>query len=239
MRKHIIFWMSILCDMALGQHRSTFMTKYKDAIQKYIMIGHEEGWKNCDILSANPTDDDVPQISLKLEEIRRLNINLAFEKTNCLLVNYHVRSTASLLALLEFGWKVINHVRLAFLIKLNSSITLGMATNTSNLPFLVAAELEDDTEQFLCPVVGQSKPRLEDKMCHVSYMDYKYKSLRMSLMGMPPDFVFIKATKTIDGANMRLIRMIAQRLKFQPKINMATSFSAAVKQVKNIIKHLK
>merc|ERR1711902_250595 len=64
-------------------------------------------------------------------------------------------------------------------------------------------------------------------------MDYKYKSLRMSMMGMPPDFVFIKATKTIDGANMRLIKMIAQRLKFRPKISIATSFSAAVKQSNN------
>ena len=224
--------------MTLGQHQSIFLTKYKDAIQRYIMTGHEEGWNHCDILSADPSDDDVPQISLKLDDIKRLNINLAFEKTKCLLVNYHVKSKASLLTLMEFGWKAVNHARLAFVIKLNSGITLDMATNTSNLPFLVAAELKDDTEQFLCPVVGQSKPRLEDKMCHVSYMDYKYKSLRMSLMGMPPDFVFIKATKTIDGANMRLIKMIAQRLKFRPKINMATSFSAAVKQVKDIVKQL-
>ena len=101
-----------LLNTALGQ-QSIFFAKYKDAIQKYIMTGHEDGWRHCDILSANPSDGGLPQISMTLDNIRNLDIRLAFENTQCLLITYDVSSRASLLALLEFGWNAINHVRLA------------------------------------------------------------------------------------------------------------------------------
>ena len=221
-----------LLNTALGQQQSIFVAKYKDAIQKYIMTGHEDGWRHCDILSASPSDGGLPQISMTLDNICNLDIRLALKNTQCLLVTYDVSSRASLLALLEFGWKAINHVRLAFLLKLHSGITLDMANGTSNLPFLVAAELGHGTEQFLCPIVGQVKPRLEEIMCNVSYMDYKNKVLRMSLMGLPPDFVATRRGH-IDGVNMRLIKMIAGRLNFTPEITISSSFMAAANQVKD------
>ena len=61
-------------DKALGQQNRHFMEKYKEAIQKLLMTGNEEGWDHCDILSANPYYNGVPQISMDLEKIKMLNV---------------------------------------------------------------------------------------------------------------------------------------------------------------------
>ena len=225
-----VFGMLILCNTAVGHQHNTFMAKYKDKIQKYIMTGHEEGWKHCDILSANPSDEGVPQLSMNLETINTLNIKSAFENTHCLLMHYDVSNKASFLTLLEFGWNAINHVRLALMLEMHSGITLEMIENTSKLPFLVAAQYEDGREQFICPVIGELNPLLVNEMCNQSYLDYKNKTLRIGLIGIPPDFVMTDAG-TIDGANIRMIDMIAKRFEFSPQINVAVSYSAAEEQV--------
>ena len=229
------FGMLILCGTALGQPHNIFLSKYKDDIQKYIMTGHEDGWKHCDILSASPSDEDIPQIAMTLDKLPTSNIMLALEKSHCLLVNYDVTDKARLDTLIDFGWKAINSVRLAFMIKLNSGIKLEMATNASNLPFLVAMESDHDKDQFLCPVVGKFKPLLNDKMCSDTFNDYKNKAVRIGVVGMPPDLVFT-STGLIDGVNMRLIKMLAERMKFSPKISIERSFQSAFNQVKGIHK---
>ena len=229
------FGMLILCGTALGQPHNNFLSKYKDDIQKYIMTGHERGWKHCDILSANPSDEGVPQVSMALDKLPTSNIMLAFEKTQCLLVNYDVTTKASLSTLLDFGKMAINSLRLALVTKLHSGINLEMVTNTSNLPFLVAMESEHGKQKFLCPMVGKSKPLLDVKMCSESFLDYKSKAVRIGLMGLPPDFVFT-STGHIDGVNMRLIKMMAERMKFKPEISISRSFESAFNQVKGIQK---
>ena len=195
------------------------------------MTGHEEGWKHCDILSANPSDEGMPQISMALDKLPTSNIMLAFEKTQCLLVNYDLTTKASLSTLLDFGKMAIHRLRLALVIKLHSGINLEMATNTSNLPFLVAIESEHGKEKFLCPVVGKFKPLLDDKMCSESFHDYKSKAVRIGLIGTPPDFI-LTSTGLIDGVNMRLIKMMAERMKFKPEISISRSFESAFNQVK-------
>ena len=107
----------VLLEKALGQQEGTFIAKYRDAIQKYIMTGHEEGWQHCDILSENPSYMGVPQISIKLEKIKTLNIKSAFENSHCLLVNYDVSSNTSLSTILEFGLEAIKHVCLIFIVQ--------------------------------------------------------------------------------------------------------------------------
>ena len=225
------FGMLILCGTAFGQEQKLFLSKYKDDIQKYIMTGHEQGWKHCDILSANPSDEGIPQIAMALDKLSTSDIMLALEKSQCLLVKYDVTNKASLSILMDFGQMAISKLRLALVIKLHSDVNLEMATNTSNLPFLVAIEPDHGKEKFLCPVVGKFKPLLDDKMCSVSLNDYKSKALRIVLMGPPPDFVFT-STGLMDGANMRLIKMMAERMKFTPEISIASSFQSAFNQVK-------
>ena len=150
------------------------LIKHKEAIQNYMMTGYESKWQHCDRLSDNSYySDNVPQITMSLDEIQTLNLKAAFAYSTCLLVHYDVSSRASLSALMEFGWKAINHVRLAIVITLQSGITLEMAKNTSNLPYLVAAQLDDGKKQFLCPIVGEVKPVLGQEMCKKSYLSYK------------------------------------------------------------------
>ena len=225
--------MVLLLDKALGQQENIFMAKYKDAIQEYIMIGHEEGWQQCDILSSNPSHDGVPQLSMDLETINKLNIKAAFKYSHCLLVNYGVSSEASLSTLLEFGLKAMNHVRLALVIKMSSGITLETATNTSSLPYLVVAESDSGMEQFLCPVVGGIKPRLGNEMCNPTYLDYKCKALRVGLLGVPPDLIL--TSTGVEGTNTRLIKMLAEKLKFMPNIKFARSFKLAENQVCKVL----
>ena len=84
-------------------------------------------------------------------------------------------------------------------------------------------------------MVGKSKPLLDVKMCSESFLDYKSKAVRIGLMGAPPDFVFT-STDLIDGVNMRLIKMMAERMKFKPEISISRSFESAFNQVKGIQK---
>ena len=75
------------------------------------------------------------------------------------------------------------------ILKLGPGLTLDMAANTTKLPFLVAATREEDgKEQFMCPVIGEANPRLQDAMCHRSYVSSEDKSLRVGIFGIPPYF---------------------------------------------------
>ena len=218
------------------------LTKHKEAILNYMMTGFENKWQHCDRLSDNSYySDNEPQITMSLDKIHMLNLKASFAYTTCLLVHYDVSSRASLSALLEFGRKAINHVRLAIVITMRSGMTLEMANYTSNLPYLVAAQLDDGKEQFLCPVVGEVKPQFGQVMCRQSFISYKNKKLRIGATGVPPEF-FISTNsgvfdeKTTDGTSVRLIRMLAEKLKFSPILSLpaTASFNAVTNQVDHL-----
>ena len=130
--------------------------------------------------------DNEPQITMNLGEIQTLNLKAAFAYSTCLLVHYDVSSSTTLSALFEFGLKAIDHVRLAMVVTMGSGITLEMANNTSNLPFLVAAQLDNGKEQFLCPVVGKREPHVQNSMCDDNFASYKDKTIRFGIIGVPP-----------------------------------------------------
>ena len=129
-----------------------------------------------------------------------------------MLVNYDVGDTADLQKLIKFGLEAINHVRIALVLNMGSGITLDMIANTTKLPFLIAGDLGLGKEQFLCPVMGESVPRLDDAMCKLSYVSYEAKTVRIALMGPPPDFI-MNSDKTIDGINIRLIEILKEKLR--------------------------
>ena len=235
------FFVHIIILATLGRalaRNETFSGKHMETLRKYIMTGHEKGWHHCDVLSADPLYESVPQISMKLENINTLNIKSAFAHSDCLFVKYDVTSMTSLSTLLDFGQKAINQIRLAIVIKMSTGISLEMATNNSNLPFLVAAESENGTEQFLCPVVGEIKPQFGKEICKPSYLEYKNKTLRIGLLGMPPDFILMRDNEDriigYEGTNLRLIKMLAEKLKFIPDIHVASSFLSAAEQVSHL-----
>ena len=227
--------MLILIQNAFGQHEEQrkFMNGYKESLQNYIMTGHERGWYDCDILSANPFYNQVPQISMDLEKVTALKgatIKSTFASSHCLFVNYHIGSEASLSALMDFGKAAIQHIRLAMIIDLKSGITLNMIKNTTKIPFPVAAQLSNGLE-FLCPVVGELVPRLDKDFCKASYVSYKHKTLRVALIGPMPEFILTSRDGKIEGTGIGLIRMLAKRLEFMPKIQIPSSIYAPVSMV--------
>ena len=196
------------------------------------MTGHEKGWKNCDTLSANTLPHDKePHVSMDLEHIKTLDIKTTFASSSCLLVSYDVEGNESLSTLFDFGWSSIQFVRLALVTKMNSGTNLNMIRNTTKLPFLIAAELEQGKEQFLCPVLGEIVPVLKQEMCYLSYMSYQGKRLRISQIGAPPQFILDPNTGTIDGTVFRMMRILEQKLNFTAEIIIPNSFDKAVAMV--------
>ena len=203
----------------MGQEHNRFLDKYKGAIQNYIMTGHEQGWKQCDILSANKfSHEGIPQISMDLDKILKLNVKSAFTSSQCLLVTSHVGTKDHLMALLDFGRATIQHFRLALVMEMDSGIILDMIANTTKLPFLIAADLGQGREQFLCPIVGEMKPSLEHKLCKPSFTSYKKKKLRVALNGILPHFI-LKSDGSIDGANLRMMKVLEDKLNFAADVS--------------------
>ena len=109
----LMLWMfpSVNCDHIeskgiVGTHKSIFLEQYMEKIQDYIMIGHEKGWRPCNLLSANSyREKSTPQISMDLDKIGTLNIKSVFSFSHCIFISYHVNSKEDLASLLEFGLK--------------------------------------------------------------------------------------------------------------------------------------
>ena len=211
------FFTVVLLSYVTAHGQGIFLEKHKPAIQNYIMTGHESGWHHCDILSGGANrHEGAPQRSMDLHKIKTLNIKSAFASSHCLLANYQVSNEASLSALLNFGWAAIQHVRLAIVLKMGPGITLNLASNTTKLPFLVAAESDEGQEQFLCPVIGEKKPRFEKEMCKPSYTSCKNRTLRIGITGIRPYFVFSKLG--YDGVEIRALKMLEKQFNFNTKL---------------------
>ena len=183
--------LTMFCQ-AFGQNTGTLLAKYRGDIEGYIMNGYGGGWKHCDLIHDTSERVNLSEESLNFvidtELIHSLDIKTTFSPSSCLLISAHIKSNQSLSEFIKFGWSVIQHKRLALVLKLEPGMTLNMATNTSKMPFLVAATLEDGDEQFLCPVIGEADPRLQHVMCDRSYSSYKDKTLRVGIFGIPPYF---------------------------------------------------
>ena len=148
-------------------------------------------------------------------------------------MNYNVRKKEDLSTLLEIGQSAINHIRLALILKISSGISLAMPdSNYTNLPFMIAADLDNDKEEFLCPVLGEDKPRLQESMCKTSFLHYEKKLLRMGIVGINPYFAITK--NGIDGTDMRLIQLLEKSLSFRAEVIPMNSFSEAVSMVSMI-----
>ena len=212
--------------------KQMFLDKYSKAIQDYIMIGHEEGRRSyCDILSEESSyNEKAPQMSMSLKDMKTLDMKLAFASSHCLLVNYNVRDEEDLTTLMEIGRSAINHKRLALVLKISSGLSLAMPnwSNTS-LPFMIAAALDNGKEQFLCPVLGVDKPRLQEQMCDSSYSHYEEKLLKIGIVGINP--YFMSTENGIDGTDVRLIQLLEKALSFRAEVIPMNSFSEAVNMV--------
>ena len=204
------------------QELATFFAEHKVGVQHYIMVGHGKGWLNCDILSLSPHESDATQFLMDFETFDKLDLSLMLSSSHCLLAAFTIETKVDLSAIIQYGWRVIRHKRIALILSMGKGITLDMAQNTAKLPFLIASVLEGGQKQFLCPIVGRKEPHMQDYMCEKSYASYKYKKLKVGIFGPKP---YIFSTKNgIDGTDVRLLKLLSQKLKFVPELMIPMSF---------------
>ena len=232
MRLLTAFVVLLLCLPSLGQKIDDFLGQYRGNVQDYIMVGHGKGWKQCDVLSSDSVVDDAPQMIMNFVEFQKLDIRSALSSCHCLLAFYHIESQESLSEIMKFGWEVIKHKRIALILNMAKGITLDMATDTDKLPFLVIARMESGEKQFLCPFIGRDKPLMQSDMCDISYVSYKYKKLRIGLLGVHPHLTFDGG---IDGTDVRLIKLLSEKLKFKPDVVFPRTFAQGENMVRNVM----
>ena len=94
---------------AEGQQLSDFLVKHKSAIEDFIMIGHGEGWKQCDIISSISVQHRFldssaqPQITVDLKRVLDMDLSNVLSSSNCILISYHIESYQSLASLIKLG----------------------------------------------------------------------------------------------------------------------------------------
>ena len=226
----------LFSKISLGQNLNNFLNEHIAHIQDYIMSGFGGGWTNCDVLSLKPTGVDAPHFLMKFEAFNKLNIRSALSSCQCLVASYKIDSRKSLSAIIKLGWKVVKqHKRIALILSLENGVTLDMVTDKEkeNMPFLIAARLDSGEGQYLCPVVGRVQPLLQGHICDISYASYKYKKLRVGLMGMPPHILFTKSG--IYGTDVRLLSLLAKKFKFMPAVVVPRTFTQGANMVKKRI----
>ena len=71
-------------------------------------------------------------------------------------------------------------------------------------------------------------------MCDKSYATYRYKKLRVGILGTAPHFFPTKSG--IDGTDIRLLRLLAEKLKFMPDVVVPRTFAQGANMVeKNML----
>lgn len=198
-----------LLDFVLGQS-NMLLTKYRQDIQSYIMAGYGPTWKTCDAIYDNfearhAPFDNTPTFGMDMKKLNRIDIPTAFSSSYCLLISAHVNSNQTLSDLIKFGWSIIQRKRLALVLMLAPGLNLNMAANTTKLPFLVAARGQDGKEQFLCPIIGDPTPKIQNEFCNPTYTSHTNKSLRVGIIGRAPDF-FGKVKKLLHISIYLLFR---------------------------------
>ena len=186
-----VFLLTILADLSCGQMRPQLLSKHRKSIERYTMTGNGKRIDDyqCDVLYDHTQGDSVEgraQFVMDFEKMDHFDISSNIASSHCLLVSVEVNNSESLAAVLKFGWAVVQHKRVAIVMKMVSNVTLNEARNITKLPFLVAAELKGGMEQFLCPAVGERDPHLQNSMCGDDYTSYEDKEIRVSIIGVPP-----------------------------------------------------
>ena len=94
---------------AEGQELSDVLVRHKSAIESFIMVGHSEGWKHCDIISSISVQHRFldssaqPQITVDLKRVLDMDLSIVLSSSNCILISYHIKSNQSLASLIKLG----------------------------------------------------------------------------------------------------------------------------------------
>ena len=92
-----------------GQQLSDFLVRHKSAIESFIMIGHSEGWKQCDIISSISVQHRFldssaqPEITVDLKRVLDMDLSIIPSSSSCIFISYHINSNQSLASLIKLG----------------------------------------------------------------------------------------------------------------------------------------
>ena len=222
----------ILCliSMSLQIHASP-LAKHTKVIENYIMKGYGKGWKLCDVLSIEPPhprfEGEKPGFIIGLTALRGFDISSRLKQSSCLLLTAHIPDLTTLSMIIEFGWSVIQHKRLAIVMTMGPNITLGMAKNITNLPYMIATELHDGRSQFLCPKVGKHILMQQTSMCVEPLADPMGEKIRVGVHGPWPWVI----PGGQDGVDIRLLKFLEDKLEFKAQVEQIKTFDAAFDMV--------
>ena len=232
---------TFLCLQTLsrGQDFTHFVDYHKEAMEAHIMAGYGGGWEECDLLAIPPLGENAfgpntPKFVLNMSTLRAMDIRTSFYKSRCLLIKAHVGNPKDLAEAIAFGWTAVHHKRLGMALKLGSNLTLGMATNTTNLPFPIAAHSVGGKEQFLIPSFGEDKPELKPNLVHHRPdPSYSGKPIRICLYeGKVPSTFFKGGSEQLGPVaqlGIRLISILGGKMKL--KINYVTPAGTGINLV--------
>ena len=125
--------------------------------------------QDCDILSVAPVhpypDLNVPQYVMDIKELESINVKRSMPQSYCLILQATVTNSSMISVLSKFASVVVNKdKRIGLVLELGQGINLSMV-NSTRLPYIIAGQLEEGSEQFLCPTVGSNLASL--KVCEL------------------------------------------------------------------------
>lgn len=213
---------------ANGQDLGTFLAKYSDAIERYIMTGYGESWKHCDLLSVGEPfqqrlSDDSANLHMDVNTFETFDA-AALSSSYCLLIVSNVKDTTTLYSMIGFGWKAIQHKRIGMVVNLGNNMTLEGLKNTTKLPFIIASKLGNAKEQFLCPVVGRLEPVLKSVMCDQSFTDYKGKHIRVSLYPYITPYATLDKLGRPTGVDIQFLELLQDKMAFKANSIISSPF---------------
>ena len=139
-----------------------------------------------------------------------MDIGGTTSSSHCLLAMYNIGSHQDLMSLMGFGWKAVQHKRIALVLKMAPGLTLKSEMNLTKLPFMVAAELENGDGQYICPLIGEDEPCHQDFMCRQSYVLPEKKTLRVGMMGQKPYIVGEPILVFVNHIKYRIVTFYLQ-----------------------------
>lgn len=223
----------ILCSMShlslgnSGQTFTSFLTSHYADIENYIMTGYGDGWRQCEYLIIGPdyhqNHGNAPFLVMNVEKVQSMDISSTFSSAHCILLVAHINDTKTLSKIIQFGWTTIQHKRIGIVLRMESNVPLDMTQNTTKLPFIVASEWKNGTRQFICPSIGRNEPILQSEMCEKSHTSIAGKTVNVGVYGHWP---YVHMGYMI-GVDVMLLNLLKEKMKFNTKINLSSSFDAA------------
>lgn len=206
---------------------SNFVSTYKTAIENYIMAGYGGGWENCDNILVSPIEpdssSDIPQVVQEVNQLNTFDVSSTLAHSHCILVIAQAHDNKTLSDLIQFGWSAVQHKRVGMMLKLGSNITLDKAKNTTKLPFLIGAKVDNGKEQFICPRIESYEPLIQQSMCQQHHTNYKGKTIRVGLFSGLRPYGYMNYNSACncsvpDGVEYRFLKDLKATLNFKIKI---------------------